>query len=196
MRLPNALTGVMSVLAPPGAKREPFAKSLPASSEATNLGISAGSLEASASIITMMSPDAAANPQARALPLPRPSCRTTRTSGRIVPSLECPSTRITSSTIAGIRASTCGRFAASSSVGITTLIEASEEGSLSRYLLPAMEITAAIPAVESLTLIRCYLRGHAALVDFSADARTPLMPSAATDSGACAGRASSSCTAM
>ena len=192
----------MSVLAPPGAKREPFAKSLPASSEATNLGISAGSLEASASIITMMSPDAAANPQARALPLPRPSCRTTRTSGRIVratsivPSLECPSTRITSSTIAGIRASTCGRFAASSSVGITTLIEASEEGSLSRYLLPAMEITAAIPAVESLTLIRCYLRGHAALVDFSADARTPLMPSAATDSGACAGRASSSCTAM
>jgi 3-dehydroquinate dehydratase/shikimate dehydrogenase len=43
----------------------------PACSAATNSGISRGSAEPSASSITMMSPVAAANPQARALPLPR-----------------------------------------------------------------------------------------------------------------------------
>ena len=52
------------------------------SSAATNSGISAGSVEPSASSITMMSPVAAANPQARALPLPRAVWVTTRTSGR------------------------------------------------------------------------------------------------------------------
>ena len=120
----------MSVLRPPGAKREPLAKSLPASSTSTKRVISAGSLEASASSITMISPRAAANPHAKALPFPRPLWRITRTSARmaratsIVSSTECPSTSTTSSTELGRRASTWGRFAASFSVGITTLIVA------------------------------------------------------------------------
>ena len=78
----------------------------------------------------MMSPAAAAKPQASALPLPRASWSTTRTSGRssrataIVSSIEWPSTITTSSTNAGRCSSTCGRFAASLSVGMTTLIVA------------------------------------------------------------------------
>jgi hypothetical protein len=43
----------MSVVPPPRAKREPFTKSHPSSSVATNLSISAGSMLSSASIITM-----------------------------------------------------------------------------------------------------------------------------------------------
>jgi hypothetical protein len=118
----------MSRLSPPGVKREPLAKSLPASSASTNWGISAGSFEPSASIETMIWPLAAAKPQASALPLPMSVCSTTRMSGRIilatviVSSTECPSTSTTSSTMSGIRVKTCGRLLASLSVGITTLI--------------------------------------------------------------------------
>ena len=82
MRLPALRNPVMSALPPPGRKREPLAKSLPSSSASTNRGISAGSVEPSASSMTMMSHDAAAKPQASALPLPRVSCKTTRMSGR------------------------------------------------------------------------------------------------------------------
>jgi hypothetical protein len=64
----------MSALPAPGANRDPLAKSAPAVSAATNAGISAGSVEPSASIMTMMSPVAAANPQARAFPLPLRVC--------------------------------------------------------------------------------------------------------------------------
>jgi hypothetical protein len=60
----------MSSLPPPGAKREPLAKSAPATRAATKAGISAGSAEPSASNMTMTSPVAAAKPQATALPLP------------------------------------------------------------------------------------------------------------------------------
>src|SRR3954471_16100002 len=60
----------MSWLWPPLSKREPFTKSSPATSLATNWGISAGSVEPSASIITMMSLVHAAKPQARAFALP------------------------------------------------------------------------------------------------------------------------------
>ena len=61
-----------------------------------------------------------------------------------------------------MRASTCGRFAASSRAGITTLIDAAERVAVAWLIrLPAAKI-AAVPAVESLTLIRYYLRGRAA----------------------------------
>jgi len=68
--LPALRSGVMSSLPPPSVNRLPLAKSAPATSAATNAGISPGSAEPSASNITMTSPDAAANPQASALPLP------------------------------------------------------------------------------------------------------------------------------
>ena len=75
----------------------------------------------------MISPRAAANPQASALPFPRRFWSTMRTSGRsmratpIVSSVECPSTTITSWRPRGRRANTCGRLAASLIVGMTTL---------------------------------------------------------------------------
>jgi hypothetical protein len=106
--------------------REPFAKSAPEVSAATKLGISAGSVEPSASIITMMSPVAAANPQASALPLPRLVCVITRTSGRSwraisgVPSVEWPSTTMTSCSPSGRAAKTCSRLRASLSAGMMT----------------------------------------------------------------------------
>ena len=72
----------MSLLPPPGANLVPLAKSAPSSSAVTNRGISAGSAEPSASTMAMISPVAAANPQARALPLPERLCLMIRTSGR------------------------------------------------------------------------------------------------------------------
>ena len=75
----------------------------------------------------MMSPLAALKPARRALPLPTPSCSITLSPARsdfattAVPSLERPSTRITSSTQCGIRGSTKGRLGASFSAGTTTL---------------------------------------------------------------------------
>ncbi len=71
----------MSLLPPPLANRLPLAKSAPSTSALTNCGISAGSADPSASTMAMMSPVATANPQARALPLPRRVCITMRTSG-------------------------------------------------------------------------------------------------------------------
>lgn len=58
---------------------------------------------------------------------PFPSCITMRTSGRrrratsTVPSVERPSTMITSCSPSGRRGKTCGRFSASFSAGMTTL---------------------------------------------------------------------------
>jgi len=52
----------MSSLPPLLEKREPFAKSAPATNALTNLIISRPSVDPSASIITMISPVAAANP--------------------------------------------------------------------------------------------------------------------------------------
>ena len=92
----------MSALEPPCANREPLTKSAPLHSAETNRGISAGSVDPSASSITMMSPVQAAKPSAIALPLPLPDWVTMRTSGRsllataTVSSREWPSTRITS----------------------------------------------------------------------------------------------------
>ena len=71
----------MSALPPPSRKREPLTKSAPLHSAATNRGISAGSVEPSASIMTMMSPVQAANPARSASPLPRPVCMTMRDIG-------------------------------------------------------------------------------------------------------------------
>jgi hypothetical protein len=86
-----------------------------------------GSVDPSASSMTMTSPLHMANPQANAFPLPRSVWVTTRTSGRsarataMVWSVECPSTRITSTMNSGSAASTYGRLSASLSAGITTL---------------------------------------------------------------------------
>ena len=114
----------MSSLSPPGRNREPLAKSAPSCSASTKRGISCGSVEPSASIITMMSPVAAAKPQARALPLPDRvwfmilaegrSSRATST----VRSEEPPSTMMTSAS-AGSAAKTDGRLRSSSRVGTT-----------------------------------------------------------------------------
>ncbi|OLT10035.1 hypothetical protein BJF78_29350 [Pseudonocardia sp. CNS-139] len=104
--------------------RLPLAKSAPPASAPTNDGISAGSADPSASSITMMSPVAAANPQASALPFPRRVCCTTVIPGHssratsTVPSTECPSTRITSWTC-GSLGRTTRRFAASFKAGMT-----------------------------------------------------------------------------
>ena len=101
-RLPSIRSGVMSVVAPPCAKRDPLTKSAPLQRAATNRGISPGSVEPSASSATTMSPVQAANPSARALPFPRPVCVNVRTSRRkaratlTVRSVEWPSTTITS----------------------------------------------------------------------------------------------------
>ncbi len=104
----------------------------------------------------MMSPVAAAKPQASALPFPVPFWTTTRMSGRIirataiVSSVERPSTSTTSSTQSGIRVSTCGRFAASLSVGTTTLISA-----LSDRRRAARPPVRGASAVTSLLFICC-----------------------------------------
>jgi hypothetical protein len=90
--------------------RDPFTKSAPATRAATKSGISPGSLLPSASRVTMMSPLAAANPQASALPFPARVCRTMTASGHsnratsTVRSSECPSTTTISSTSAPIPA--------------------------------------------------------------------------------------------
>ena len=76
-RFPQRRTPVMSSLRPVPEKREPFAKSAPATSAPTKWTISAPSVEPSASIVTMMSPVAAANPASRASPFPLPLCAIT-----------------------------------------------------------------------------------------------------------------------
>lgn len=92
----------MSLLPPPLPNLVPLAKSAPSRSALTNLGISAGSAEPSASIIAMISPVAAENPQASAFPLPHRFCVRIRASGRSwraiarVSSTEWPSTIMTS----------------------------------------------------------------------------------------------------
>jgi hypothetical protein len=89
--------------------------------------ISWPSVEPSASIITMMSPVQAANPAARASPLPLPVWETIFTFGRrrlataIVSSTELPSTSTISSIHWGSVANTWGRFSASFMAGTTTL---------------------------------------------------------------------------
>jgi hypothetical protein len=83
----------------------------------------------SPSSMTMMSPEAAANPARTAFPLPGRVSATTTTSRRraratsTVASRERPSTMTTSSTYEGIRRKTHGRFIASFNVGITTLTD-------------------------------------------------------------------------
>lgn len=75
-----------------------------------NAGISSGWVEPSASIITMMSPLAAAKPVRSAAPLPLPCWGTMRIEGSTaratatVLSVEWPSTRMTSNTSVGMRA--------------------------------------------------------------------------------------------
>ena len=59
----------MSLEPAPGIKREPLAKSAPCLRASTNRGISAGSVEPSASSMTMKSPWATAKPQAKAFAL-------------------------------------------------------------------------------------------------------------------------------
>ena len=102
--------------------------SAPPSSAPTKSGISRGSVEPSASSITTMSPVAAWKPARSAAPLParelehdprRPAG--TGAATEMVSSVESPSTIRTSSIQLGIRSSTCGRFSASLSVGMTTL---------------------------------------------------------------------------
>ena len=72
---------VMSALPPPSRKREPLAKSAPASSASTKRGISAGSAEPSASSMTTRLPVTAAKPVRKASPLPRPLWVRTRMLG-------------------------------------------------------------------------------------------------------------------
>jgi hypothetical protein len=84
--------------------------------------------------MTMMSPVAAASPARTANPFPALGSETTTTSMRsaratsTVLSSDRPSIITTSSTYEGIRRKTHGRFLASFSVGITTLIEARGTG--------------------------------------------------------------------
>src|SRR5437868_1596664 len=127
-QFPRRRSSVRSALPPSCVKRDPLAKSAPRCRAATNRGISAPSADPSASTMTMMSPRQAAKPQARALPLPLPVWRTILTSGyrlratATVSSVEWPSTRITSSMSLGRLAKTYGRFLASLSAGMTTLM--------------------------------------------------------------------------
>ena len=96
--------------------REPIATSAPDRRRPTNAGISCGSVEPSASSITMMSPVAAAKPARRAAPLPGVSTMTTLARGTYsfatatVSSVERPSTMISSWIHDGIRGRTCGRL--------------------------------------------------------------------------------------
>lgn len=72
-RLPNSLVRMMSELGPPCAKRDPFTKSAPWRSAATNRGISAASVEPSGSRVTTMSRcRRRSRPPAR-LPFPAPA---------------------------------------------------------------------------------------------------------------------------
>ncbi len=114
---------------PPATKRLPVAKSAPATSAATNAGISLGSAVPSASKVTMMSPVAAAKPQANAFPLPERVWVTTFAVGsarRAIstdPSVEPPSVTITSATggrIAAIAGNNASRLLASLRAGTTT----------------------------------------------------------------------------
>ena len=68
---------LMSLVPPPCMKREPFTMSAPASGRPTKVAMSGGSIEPSASSITMMSPVAAAKPVCSAAPLPWRSSITT-----------------------------------------------------------------------------------------------------------------------
>ncbi len=117
---------LMSRLPPPVTNLDPLAKSAPVFRAVMKRGISAGSFEPSASIMTMKSPVAAAKPQARAFPLPSRVWPITVMSGLrrwatlMVSSIEFPSTRITSQ-FPGRPAKTCGRFRASFFAGITML---------------------------------------------------------------------------
>ena len=112
---PRRRSGVMSLLPAPGANRDPLAKSAPPVRALTKAGSSAGSVDPSAAIITMMSPVATANPHASALPLPVRVWVMTRMPGRraratsMVASVEWPSTRITSCSSAGSLTKTCAR---------------------------------------------------------------------------------------
>lgn len=88
----------------------------------------------------MMSPFAAAKPVLSAAPFPRPSCATMRMSPlscratEIVSSVEWPSTSTTSSTESSILGRTYGKFAASFSAGITTVIVGRESaGALAEH---------------------------------------------------------------
>ena len=124
----------MSSLPPPWENLLPLAKSAPLTRVSTNRGISAGSVEPSASIITMMSHVAAAKPHASALPLPARVCGMITASGQslratsMVSSTEFPSTTTISSTV-GIRSATYGRFSASLRAGITTVTVGSRDAS-------------------------------------------------------------------
>ena len=97
----------MSALPPPVHKTRALDEVGALNSGLMKFGISVGSVEPSASIMTMMSPRAAAKPQASALPLPLRSWRTIRASGRsacatsTVSSVEWPSTMISSLTPLG-----------------------------------------------------------------------------------------------
>lgn len=97
--LPIRRNAVMSVLPPAPTNRLPLARSAPSTSACTNSGISAGSVEPSASIVTMMSPVQASIPHASALPLPERVWVTKVASGHsfrataTVSSAELPSTK-------------------------------------------------------------------------------------------------------
>ena len=118
---------VMSALPPPCEEARALHDVGAGDQRPTKRGISAGSVEPSASSITMMSPVAAAKPACSAAPLPRRSSARRRcpasARGRPRPCRRCerPSTRSPRAGHAGIRENTCGRFAASLSVGMTTL---------------------------------------------------------------------------
>jgi len=69
--LPALRRAVRSLLPPPWAKRDPFTKSAPWQRAATKRGISCGSVEPSASSITMMSPVEASKPLCKGVTLAR-----------------------------------------------------------------------------------------------------------------------------
>ena len=125
---PTRRSAVMSWLPPPAMNLDPLAKSAPdCTSVSTKREISSGRVDPSASIMTMMSPVALANPHAKALPLPWRVWSMTIMSGRsrratsTVPSVDPPSTRTTWSMPDGSLGSTSAMFSASFSVGMTTL---------------------------------------------------------------------------
>lgn len=108
-------------------KREPLTRSAPAISALTKTIASSGTMEPSASSMTIMSPVTARNPACSAAPLPRRGFITTFTSSRrrrateTVSSVERPSTMTTSCAHFGMRGRSQGRFLASLSVGTTKL---------------------------------------------------------------------------
>src|SRR5829696_535552 len=141
----------MSAVPAPGRKRDPFTYSAPSTSAPTNKGISAGSVEPSASIVTTTSPVARANPARSAAPLPARGSSTITTSGRtiratpIVESVERPSTTITSYS-GDTRGRTSGRFSASFSVGMTTVTDGLR---LSRRARPELATRSFGPTLRS-----------------------------------------------